>query len=67
MTHSHLADPCLYDETTDTPSEGFILLKSTPSLDAVLSLPSELINDLIHTCNLPSSLLAHVPTNTKWV
>ena len=67
MTHSHLADPRLYDETTDTPGEGFILPKPTPSLDVVLPLPSELINDLIHTRNLPSSLLARAPTNTKRV
>jgi hypothetical protein len=67
ITKPHLLDPRLYNETTDTLGDGFITPKPTPSFDVILPLPSELLDDLIHTHNLPPSLLAHVPSNTKWI
>ena len=69
ITKPHLLDPRLYNETTNTLGDGFKTPKPTPSFDVILPLPSELLDDLIHTHNLPPSLLARVPSNTKriWI
>ena len=64
-----LSDPQLYNEITDTPGEGFVTppLKSTG--DVIYPLHTELVDDLIHTCTLPTSLLARIPvaTNRVWI
>ena len=64
-----LSDPRLYNEVTDTPGEGFITppLKSTS--DVIYPLHTKLVDDLIHTRTLPTSLLACIPaaTNRVWI
>src|SRR5436190_5572487 len=64
-----LSDPRLYNEVTDTPGEGFITppLKSTS--DVIYPLHTKLVDDLIHTRTLPTSLLARIPvvTNRVWI
>src|SRR5204862_3709132 len=64
-----LLDPRLYDEAMHTLGQGFAPPKPGIRSDVILPLSSELVDDLIHSHLLPSSLLARVPSGMKrlWI
>ena len=64
-----LLDPKLYNEYTNTLGKGFVPLVPRTCSDVILPLSSELVDDLVYSHLLPSSLLARVPSGTKrlWI